>query len=94
MAILARLNYAGVDQKSYNTMIGEVEPRLRAAPGFVAHIAVRQGDGFEVTEIWESNEALETWIRNVINPMMLNAGGIPPEVNRVPIHHYAISGLI
>ncbi|MEJ7837999.1 MAG: hypothetical protein WKF81_04240 [Thermomicrobiales bacterium] len=93
MAVLVHSTYTGVRQEDYDTMIGQVEPQFLSAQGFIAHIAVKQGEGFEVTEIWELDEALQTWIRDVITPMMQNAGGSAPQVRSEPIHHYFINGL-
>lgn len=93
MAVLAHLTYMGVKQTDHDAMIGQVEPQFLAAPGFIAHIAIKQDDGFQVTEIWESDEALQTWIREVITPMMQNAGGAAPKMESVPIHHLVLNGI-
>jgi heme-degrading monooxygenase HmoA len=92
MAIRAQLSYPGVTQENYDSMIPQVEDKLRAAPGFIAHLASATADGFQVTEVWESREALDTWLRETIAPMMAGAGGSTPEVQVRPLHHVVVNG--
>jgi hypothetical protein len=49
-------------------------------------VAVVHEGGFRVTEIWETEEDAETWLRDVIVPSMERAGGVGPDVVMVPIH--------
>jgi hypothetical protein len=40
-----------------------------------------------VIEVWEPQEALDTWIRDTIAPMMQGAGGSAPPAQTAPVHH-------
>jgi hypothetical protein len=86
MPVLVTSTFANVPKADYDAMIDGMRPRFLAAPGFVAHIAVVQDGGFEVTEIWESEAEAQAWVRDVITPAMENAGGAGPKVETVPIH--------
>jgi heme-degrading monooxygenase HmoA len=92
MAILAQLNYVGVSQEDYDSMMPQVEPRLRAARGFIAHLSEQKADGWQVFEVWESQEALNAWLREEIAPAMSKAGGSMPAVQTHPIHYLLIKG--
>jgi hypothetical protein len=92
MAIQAEFAYVGVPRASYDSMIPMVEAKLRAAPGFMAHLAAETADGFHVTEVWESEAALRTWLREVIAPVMAKAGGTAPEPTIQPLHHAIVNG--
>ena len=91
MAIQAEFDSAGVDQASYDSMIPQVEAKLRTRPGFIAHVAKKTSDGFRVTEVWESQAALDAWLQEVISPMMQGAGSAAPRPNVEPVHHVIVN---
>ena len=39
-------------------------------PGFVSHISGASSTGYRVIEVWESREAHQSWVENVILPNM------------------------
>jgi hypothetical protein len=57
MAILMTGEADGLTPALYAQMLSGLEPMLRQAPGFIAHVAhpVEAG-GFRVLEIWQSKE--------------------------------------
>lgn len=52
--------------------------QLKATPGFIAHASGPIAGGYQVTEIWESQEASERWVREVIMPIMQQIGVTQP----------------
>jgi hypothetical protein len=86
MAVLITTTFVNVPQADYDVMIDSMRPMYLGAPGFVAHVAVVHEGGFRVSEIWESQEDAEAWLRDVIVPSMERAGGVGPDVVTVPIH--------
>ena len=92
MAILARLQYPHVDSESYDLMIPQVGQALRNAPGFIAHLATQTPDGFDVIEVWASQEALDTFIRETIAPTMEGAGGTAPVPETHTLYHTIVAG--
>jgi hypothetical protein len=77
MAIEMRAEIVGMTKEQYDDGISQVGAKLKATPGFIAHIAGPMAGGYRVTELWESREALDRWIREEIMPMAEQIG-IPP----------------
>jgi len=73
VAIQTEFAYPGVRRDSYDSMIPEVEPKLRSTKGFIAHSAAETADGFRVVEVWESEAAMRAWLQDTIAPMMASA---------------------
>ncbi len=56
-------------------------------PGRVSHAAARKGDGYLVADVWESQEALDTFFQT-LGPILAqqgSTGGKPPEI--YPLHN-------
>jgi hypothetical protein len=84
VAIQAEFAYPGVRRDSYDSIISEVEAKLRLAMGFIAHSAAETEDGFRVVEVWESEAAMLPWLQDTIAPMMASAGGAASEPTASP----------
>ena len=49
------------------TRLGDVVPTV---PGFISHGSWVDGDRVHVVEMWESQEAFETWYKGTVEPAM------------------------
>ena len=76
MAIQAYTQVPGMSSEMYDGMFAQASPALLAAPGFIAHIATPMEGGMAVTELWESQEAMETFLNAHVYPMA-EAAGMP-----------------
>jgi hypothetical protein len=79
-----------MSREMYDGMFQQVGGKLRVAPGFIAHLAGPTAGGWSITEVWESQEALETFVRDTIAPMMAGAGLPIPEPQIRPIHNLVV----
>ena len=80
MAIITQTVVPGMTAEQAGGMVAQLRDKLRAFPGFVAHASGPVEGGYQATEIWETREAHERWLREVIAPMMQQAGmgDVPP----------------
>jgi hypothetical protein len=68
MAILMRSELQGVTAEQIQPFITHMNERMKTFPGFIAQAAGPIPGGYQVTEIWETQEAHERWLREVIAP--------------------------
>jgi len=74
MAILMREEVPGMTTDQFNTLFAPLIEQLKSFPGFIANASGPIPGGYQVTEVWESQEAHERWMREVILPTMRQAG--------------------
>jgi hypothetical protein len=63
--------------ETYNAMhkaVMEVTEEVGGVEGLVLHLAYATDEGFDLTEVWESKEQLETFNRDVFPRAMARAG--------------------
>jgi hypothetical protein len=92
MAVQSYGEVPGMTQEMYAGMIQQVEAQLRAAPGFIAHIATPMDGGMAVTEIWESQAAMDTWLNGTVIPMLQGAGMPAPQTRTRAVAKLIIAG--
>ena len=85
MAILMRAEVRGLTKELYESLMGQFEPKIKAAPGFVTHVAGPIPGGWVVTEIWESPEQFNTWLTGTVMPAAMAAGMAVPIVTMTPV---------
>ena len=78
MAVLMRQDVPGMSADQFATSFGPVMESIKAFPGFVANATGPVAGGYRVTEVWESQEAHERWVREVIAPIMQQANWDKP----------------
>ena len=71
MSVIMIAEVAGADATFIDAMraAGVVEA-LATRPGFVSHISGAADSGYRVVEVWESREAHQEWVDQVILPNM------------------------
>ena len=86
MAVLMRSELQGVTAEQIRPFIARMNEQMKSFPGFIAHARGPIPGGVQVTEVWESQEAHERWVREVIAPAMQQAGmGQVPPSNYLPL---------
>ncbi len=85
MAVEMRTQLQGITKEQHAGLLALVSSTIKTFPGFIAHASGPNEGGYYVTELWESQEAHERWVREVIAPAMQQAGGgQPPPVHYLP----------
>ncbi|MBF6590631.1 MAG: antibiotic biosynthesis monooxygenase [Ktedonobacterales bacterium] len=74
MAILMRQEAPGMTTDQFEASFAPLLEQLKSFPGFIANASGSTSGGYQVTEVWESQEAHERWVREVIMPTMRRAG--------------------
>lgn len=71
MAILSRSELPGVTAAQISPLIATLADQIRSFPGFIAHASGAIPGGYEVIEVWESQEAQDRWIRENLMPILM-----------------------
>jgi hypothetical protein len=74
MAVLMRQDVPGISADQFEALFAPLVEHIKAFPGFIANATGPMPGGYQVTEVWESQEAHERWEREVIAPIMQRAG--------------------
>ena len=84
MPIMITSDLAGATQNDYEHLAAGLLAALKAANGFIAHAAGPIEGGYQVSELWESEEAHRAWFEAYVVPF-LPAGAPRPTVAMRPI---------
>jgi hypothetical protein len=80
MPIVMRARIPGMMQDQYDKMAAPLLDKIKTAKGFIAHAGCAIPGGWEVTEIWESPEDHDVWMKNTVMPAAAANGMNPPIV--------------
>jgi heme-degrading monooxygenase HmoA len=84
MPIMMTSDLAGATHDDYEHLAAALLAALKAADGFIAHAAGPIEGGYQVSELWESEEAHHAWFETHVIPS-LPAGAPRPTVAIRPI---------
>jgi hypothetical protein len=76
MAVLMRAELQGVTMEQMRPFMAQVKERIKSFPGFIAQASGPIPGGIQVTEVWETQETHERWLREVVGPMSAQQLGI------------------
>lgn len=89
MSVLMRTEVAGLAPEQFEVLFVPLLDQLKVFPGFIAHASGPTPGSYQVTETWESQEAHERWVREVIAPTMQRAGITePPSIQYLPLDRF------
>jgi hypothetical protein len=86
MAVVARVFVRPSDQALHDSIQDAVNAGIAAAggppEGLMAHVSLPSGDGFEIVEVWRSEDTWSTYWAEILGPAITGAGLHPdaPEV--------------
>ena len=67
MPVLIR-HRAPMSAAEYDESAPVLIEQLKKQPGFLAHVAYADADGFVVAEVWETQEQHDTWFEANVKP--------------------------
>ena len=70
MPIIVRSDAANMSREVYEGSVSQLGAAVTTFPGFHAHYSWVDDDGGHVIEVWESHEAFDKWMNEVIAPAM------------------------
>lgn len=74
MPVMMRHENPGLTSEQAEAGMAPIHDQLKVYPGFIAEAAGPTPDGYQITQVWESQEAHERWLREVVVPMMRRLG--------------------
>jgi heme-degrading monooxygenase HmoA len=80
MAIVIRARVSGMTRAIYDQMSEGMMPQIKKQAGFIAHAGCPIPGGWEVVEIWESQEQFDAWLKGIVMPAASAAGMAPSSV--------------
>ncbi len=88
--ILVQFDFPDTDVKVYEGIVKDLEKAgLGNIPERLYHVAARQGSGWHVTDVWESEEAFNKFGETMI-PLQIKNGGTPAKPVILPVHNIII----
>jgi heme-degrading monooxygenase HmoA len=89
MTVLMRAEVPGMTADQFEVLFAPLIDQLKGFPGFIANASGPVPEGYQVTEVWESQETHERWVREVIMPAMERAGLTrPPSIQYAPLARF------
>ena len=87
MAVLA-ISTGNVSKSQYEELRAEVGWETTQPPGGVVHVASFDDSGqIHVADVWESAEAMNTFVEQRLMPSIGKLGITPPDVSVYPVHN-------
>jgi hypothetical protein len=84
MAVLVTADVPGQTKEGYDGMMATLGPVLQRAKGFIAHGAGAVGAGWQVFEVWESQEDAIQFFAKYIHPNL--PPGVTPKRTLLELH--------
>ena len=87
MAIVVTIEVPGMTQAQYEQSRAKLGDAVKHAPGFIAHASGAMDGGYFVTEIWQTQEDWERWVRDAMMPAAegFDFQPSPPQVRRAEL---------
>src|SRR4051794_18662838 len=86
MALGLLMNFPGATQEQYDAAMAQLNLSGRMPPGGISHAAGPTDEGWRVVDVWESQEAFDTFLHERLYPAMQNAGLPRPQVDTWPVY--------
>ena len=94
MAVLMRMDWAGVTPEQYDELRKVVNWEGNHPPGGLAHVMAFDSAGAHVNDIWSSQEELDAFLQQRLMPGVAQVGVQgQPEVIVIPAHAVYIPGV-
>lgn len=89
--ILVQFTYPDTDLKVYEGIVKDLEAAgLGNIPERLYHVAAKHGNGWHVTDVWESEEAFNKFGETMI-PLQIKNGGTPTKPSILPVHNIIVA---
>ena len=84
MAVIVRHRAPELTQELYDQVAPPLIESVKNAPGFLAHVSYVDGDGFAISEVWESQEQHDEWFNATVVPK------VPVTINQevIEVHSF------
>lgn len=87
MAIALMMEFKGGTAEQYDAVIESLDLGGRLARGGIFHAGGTTEDGIRIIDVWESKEAVDTFVQERLGPVSQRLNIPPPEVTVWPVRH-------
>ena len=88
--IVIQFSIKKMNQQQYDQVIKDLEAAgFGNIPERLYHVAAPQGEGWHVTDVWESQEAFNHFAETMV-PIMLSTGVEPADPLVLPVHNIIV----
>ena len=88
MAVAMLMHWPGVTSDQYDAVLAKIGLDANPPAGGVLHIATESGDGIEVYEIWQTEQAFNSFLEQRLLPVVSELGITgEPQIRIVPLHN-------
>lgn len=85
--IIVQFSIKKMNQAQYDKVIAHLEAAgFGNVPGRLYHVAAPNGEGWHVTDVWESEETFKNFADTMV-PILASTGVEPAEPLILPVHH-------
>lgn len=70
----------------YEAVMAMAHPGGHLAPGCLMHVAGPADGGLRAVDVWESQEAFDAFLRERLQPALVQNGVAPPKVETWTVH--------
>jgi hypothetical protein len=94
MAVVFIMNFPEASQEKYDNVIRDLDLETTPAAGGLVHMAgpSPDGRGWRVVDVWESQAAFDTFLRDRLGAAMQKNGVSEPQVESFTTHNGFIIG--
>jgi hypothetical protein len=88
MAVAMQMHWPGITSDQYDAVMARLGLDANPPVGGVLHVAVTTEDGLEVYEIWQTEQAFNSFLENRLLPVVSELGiGGEPHIRLDPLHN-------
>jgi hypothetical protein len=87
MAVAMVLEWPGVTVEQYDAVMDDLGLGGKPYKGGIFHVAGPIEGGWRVVDVWESQEAFDTFLQQKLGAVLQKNGLQPPQVQLWPVHN-------
>jgi hypothetical protein len=88
MAVTMLMHWPGMTSAQYDAVMARLDLDANPAAGSILHMAAVTDEGVEVCDVWQTEQALSSFIEQRLLPVVGELGiGGEPEIKVIPLHN-------
>lgn len=87
MAIAYLMEFPDATLAQYDAVVAETNPDGKAASGGLFHVVGPNDGGLRIVDVWDSQDAFDTFLRERLGAALAKHGVAPPRVQAWPVHN-------
>lgn len=87
MAVAFLMEFPGTSLAQYDAVIEDLDLINNPQPGGLFHVAGQHDGGVRIVDVWESQGAFDTFLRERLGAALARQGVAPPRVQTWQVHN-------